>query len=108
MGIWKDVFLDRLEERLKEEKQIVVRFNAWETDLSNDAFISFADSLFTQLAGYLTDTKVFFEKADLAMIAFGSLMLDKFVSGLPLIGKVKKTIMLNFECCGYSPYIILM
>lgn len=91
-GYGKTFFLNHLEERLKSDKQMVVRFNAWETDLSNDAFISFADSLFTQLAEYLNDTRVFFEKADLAMVAFGSLMIDKFVSGLPLIGKVKKTI----------------
>ena len=57
--------LDRLEERLKTEGHMVVRFNAWETDLSNDAFISFADSFFTQLAKYLSDTSQFFEKADL-------------------------------------------
>ena len=91
-GFGKSFFLDRLAERLKEDNQLVVRFNAWETDLSNDAFISFADSLFTQLAQYLIDSSIFFEKADLAMIAFGSMMLDKFVSGLPVIGKVKEII----------------
>lgn len=91
-GYGKTFFLDKLEERLRAENQMVVRFNAWETDLSNDAFISLADSLFTQLAGYLKDTSVFFEKADLAMVAFGSLMIDRFVSGLPVIGEVKRTI----------------
>lgn len=40
-GFGKTFFLDRLAERLKEDNQLVVRFNAWETDLSNDAFISF-------------------------------------------------------------------
>lgn len=91
-GFGKSFFLDRLAERLKEDNQLVVRFNAWETDLSNDAFVAFADSLFTQLAQYLSDTSIFFEKADLAMIAFGSMMLDKFVSGLPVVGKVKEVI----------------
>lgn len=91
-GYGKTFFLDRLEERLKTDGHMVVRFNAWETDLSNDAFISFADSFFTQLAKYLSDTSQFFEKADLAMIAFGSMMLDRFVSGLPLLGEVKRTI----------------
>lgn len=91
-GFGKTFFLNKLAERLKDDGHMVVRFNAWETDLSNDAFISFADSLFTQLAQYLSDTSTFFEKADLAMMAFGSMMLDKFVSGLPLLGKVKKAI----------------
>ena len=91
-GFGKTFFLDRLAERLKEAGHMVVSFNAWETDLSNDAFISFADSLFTQLAQYLIDSSEFFEKADLAMIAFGSLMLDRFVSGLPIVGKVKEAI----------------
>lgn len=91
-GFGKTFFLNKLAERLKEDGHIVVQFNAWETDLSNDAFISFADSFFTQLAQYLEDSSIFFEKADLAMIAFGSLMLDKFVSGLPFLGTVKEAI----------------
>ena len=91
-GFGKTFFLNKLAERLKDDGHMVVQFNAWETDLSNDAFISFADSLFTQLAQYLSDTSTFFEKADLAMIAFGSLMLDRFVSGLPIVGKVKEAI----------------
>lgn len=91
-GFGKTFFLNKLEERLKEDGHMVVQFNAWETDLSNDAFISFADSFFTQLAQYLEDSSIFFEKADLAMIAFGSLMLDKFVSGLPFLGTVKEAI----------------
>ena len=91
-GFGKTFFLNKLAERLKEDGHMVVLFNAWETDLSNDAFISFADSFFTQLAQYLEDSSIFFEKADLAMIAFGSLMLDRFVSGLPIVGKVKEAI----------------
>ena len=91
-GYGKTFFLDRLAEQLSKDGHMVVQFNAWETDFSNDAFISFADSLFTQLAQYLIDSSEFFEKADLAMIAFGSLMLDRFVSGLPIVGKVKEAI----------------
>ena len=91
-GYGKTFFLDRLAEKLESDGHMVVRFNAWETDLSNDAFVSFSDSLFNQLVKYLNDTSTFFEKADLAMIAFGSVLFDKFSSGLPGVGNLKQAI----------------
>lgn len=91
-GYGKTFFLDQLAKRLESDGHMVVRFNAWETDLSNDAFISFSDSLFNQLGKYLTDTSTFFEKADLAMIAFGSVLFNKFSSGLPIVGTLKQII----------------
>lgn len=91
-GFGKSFFLKKLADRLKTDGHMVIYYNAWETDLSNDAFVSFADSLFIHLSNYIDDTTEFFEKANLAMIAFGSLMLDKFVSGLPFVGELKRTI----------------
>lgn len=91
-GYGKTFFLDRLAEKLEPDGHMVVKFNAWETDLSNDAFISFSDSLYNQLGKYLTDTSAFFEKANLTMIAFGSVLFDKFSSGLPFAGTIKQMI----------------
>ncbi len=91
-GYGKSFFLNQLAEKLESDGHMVVRFNAWETDLSNDAFISFSDSLFNQLGIFLKDSSVFFEKANLAMIAFGSVLFDKFSSGLPIVGTLKQMI----------------
>ena len=82
-GYGKSFFLEKLAESLLGDNQMVVRFNAWESDISGDAFISVADTLFTELKKYLIDTSVFFEKADLAVRAFGAAMLNIGTSKIP-------------------------
>ena len=91
-GFGKSFFLEKLASELKTDNQMVVRFNAWENDISEDAFISFTDSLITGLSKYLEDSSVFFEKADLAMVSFAKVSLSRITSSIPVVSSIKKLV----------------
>ncbi|MBO4389026.1 MAG: hypothetical protein J5785_06285 [Spirochaetales bacterium] len=91
-GFGKTFFLEKLAAELEADSQMVVRFNAWGNDISEDAFISFTDSLITGLSKYLEDSSVFFEKADLAMVSFAKVSLNRITSSIPIVSSVKKLV----------------
>ncbi len=82
-GLGKTFFLDKLESRLTNNKEIVVRYNAWEKDLSNDAFVSFCDVLITTLGKYLEKKEVWAEKANALLFAFLQASAITAVSKIP-------------------------
>ena len=89
-GFGKTFFMNELSSKLKEDKQIVISFNAWENDISDDAFIAFTDSLISGLRP-LIDDEQFLTKANSVIEAFGKVairMLFERVSVLDIISKL--------------------
>lgn len=76
-GYGKTFFMNSLGEKLKEEGSIVVPFNAWESDISEDAFIAFADALITKLVDYVEPENFkneFLRLANSSIMTFGKML----------------------------------
>ena len=93
-GYGKTFFLDKLSSTLNENSQIVIEYNAWENDISDDAFISFTDTLISGLRPYIEKTD-FINKANDILEAFGKATLKTVTDRIALFeiisGLVKDT-----------------
>ena len=86
-GYGKTFFLEKLSSVLKNDKQIVVNYNAWENDISDDAFISFTDSLISGLHAFIEEPK-FIDKANSIFEAFGRASLKTISEKVAIIDAV--------------------
>lgn len=90
-GYGKTFFMNSLGDKLKEEGSIVVPFNAWESDISEDAFIAFADALITKLVDYVeTETfkNEFLRLANSSIMTFGKMLFSSAVASNGILNAV--------------------